>query len=109
MRQKWEKEEEEARRKEFERKEAEERARREQEAQNIAQHQNSMSAHHAEIPRVIPSASPLIGDYPAPPTGPNDSTVGSNQREHGAPSEQTHSTLPPPPSYSALFSVPTPR
>ncbi|XP_020612865.1 STAM-binding protein-like isoform X3 [Orbicella faveolata] len=102
------KEEEEARRKEFERREAEERARREQEAQKIAQHQSSVSTHHAEIPRVIPSAPPLIGDYPAPPTGRNESTVGSNQREHGAPSEQTHSTMPRPPSYSSLFSVPTP-
>ena len=68
-----------------------------------------MSTHHAEIPSVIPSAPPLIGDYPAPPTGHNDSTVGGNQREHGAPSEQTHSTMPQPPSYSSLFSVPTPR
>jgi len=100
----------------LEKREAEERARREQEAQKIAQHQNSVSTHHAEVQSVIPSAPPLIGDYPAPPTGTtapaaptNDSTVGSNQREHGAPNEQMDSTVPRPPSYSSLFSVPTPR
>lgn len=81
----------------------------------MAQHQNSMSTQHTEIPSVIPSAPPLIGDYPAPPTshyepsGSDDSTVGSNQREHGAPGEQMQSPMPRPPSYSSLYSVPTPR
>lgn len=112
------KEEEEAKRKERERREAEEKAQRDQEAQRMAQHQNSMSTPHTEIPSVIPSAPPLIGDYPAPPTShyepsvTDDSTVGNNQREHGAPNEggqTTQSTMPPPPSYSSLYSVPTPR
>lgn len=75
----------------------------------MVQHQHSMSTHNAEFPSVIPSAPPLIGEYPAPPTGGNDSTVGNNQREHGAPGEQMHSPMPPPPSYSSLYSVPTPR
>ena len=96
--------------------EADERARREQEAK-IAQHQNSTMTPHTEIPSVIPSAPSLIGDYPAPPTShqessaSDDSTVGSNQREHGAPSDgsQAQSTMPQPPSYSSLYSVPTPR
>lgn len=111
------KEEEEARRKELERREAEEKARREQEAQRMAQHQNSTSVPHTEVPSVVPGAPPLIGDYPAPPTShykppvTDNSTVGNNQREHSVPSEggQTQSAMPPPPSYSSLYSVPTPR
>lgn len=65
---------------------------------------------------VTPSAPPLIGDYPAPPVSHQESSfsdqteVGGNQREHTAPSDvgQTHETVQPP-SYSSLYSVPTPR
>lgn len=111
------KEQEEAKRKELERKEAEKKARREQEAQKMAQHHNNTLTPHTETPGVTPSAPPLIGDYPAPPTSHQespaslDSIVGNNQREHGTPSEssQTHRTMPPPPSYSSLYSVPMPR
>lgn len=106
----------EAKRKELERKEAEEKAQKALTALQIAPQHNNTSMPHTETLSVTPSAPPLIGDYPAPPTsyqessGSPDSTVGSNQREHGTPSDsnQTHRTLPPPPSYSSLFSVPTP-
>lgn len=112
------KEEEEAKRRELEKAQAEERTRREQEAQRILQQQNK-----TEIPAdtgvatvVTPSAPPLIGDYPAPPVSHQESSfsdqteVGGNQREHTAPSDvgQTHETVQPP-SYSSLYSVPTPR
>lgn len=106
------KEEEEAKRRELERVQAEERAKKEQEAQRMAQ-QNNAVTHNMEIPKVTPSAPPLIGDYPAPPTGSHQegsvsdqSAVGDNQREHSTPSDGGQTV--PPPSYSSLYSVPTP-
>ncbi|RMX61231.1 hypothetical protein pdam_00007358 [Pocillopora damicornis] len=110
------KEEEETKRKEFEKREAEEKARKALAAQQIATQHNNTSRPHTETPSVTPSAPPLIEDYLAPPTsyqessGSPNSIVGNNQREHGTPSDknQTHSTMPSPPSYSSLFSVQTP-
>lgn len=111
------KEEEETIRKEFEKREAEEKARKAQAAQQTAPQHNNTSRPHTETTSVTPSAPPLIEDYLAPPTsyqessGSPNSIVGNNQREHGTPSDnnQTHSTMPSPPSYSSLFSVQTPR
>ena len=62
---------------------------------------------------VIPSAPSLIGDYPTPPTShqqsfvSDQSTVGDNQREHSKPSDVGQTMQPP--SFSSLYSVPTPR
>lgn len=92
---------------------AEERARKEQEAQRIAQQQNDIVTHNAGVAMVTPSAPPLIGDYPAPPTShqvssvSDQSAVGGNQREHSAPSDVGQTVQPP--SFSSLYSVPTPR
>lgn len=76
--------------------------------------QNNAVTHNMEIPKVTPSAPPLIGDYPAPPSGSHQegsvsdqSAVGDNQREHSTPSDVGQTV--PPPSYSSLYSVPTPR
>jgi len=106
-------EEEEAQRRELEKAKAEEREKREQEAQRIAQQQNDTATHNTELPKVIPSAPSLIGDYPAPPTSHQESfisdqsEVGGNQREHSTPSEVGPTVQPP--SFSSLYSVPTPR
>lgn len=107
------KEEEEAKRRELERAQAEERARKEQEAQRIAQQQNNSVTHDIDMPTVIPSAPPLIGNYPTPPMSHQESfvsdhsAVGDNQREHSKPSDVGQTVQPP--SFSSLYSVPTPR